>query len=752
MTTALTTLPQNVLTAPDIFEAKLRPAAPRAQSVVRTPLVNRLRASDASLVTVCAPAGYGKTTVLGQWAARDGRPFAWLRLDEADNDPGVLVRYLALALRQLPFEGLASAEPVAPRQRAATAIRRLTAALLAAQRPVVLVLDDVHHLRSRNALAVVAALAQHVPDHSTLVLAGRSVRLPVARARAEGRLFELGTDDLALSAREDELLLRSLGVEPGSPELPALRRRMEGWAAGTFLAGSGLDGPDRAGSGEDRFVADYFDFECTAGLTGKDARFLTRTAVLDQLCGDLCDHLLDTDDSGRRLEALARANLFVVRLDRERRWYRYHHAFREYLLGELRRCEPRAIPALHRRAAGWCEAGGDLAGAAAHAHAAGDLGAAARIVTRLDTWTAGRSTTGDAWLDWFDDPQLLSKHPAVAALGAWTHLVGGRPAAARRWRDALAEGVGAQEQDLGGDAPAALLAVLEAAVCESGVERMREDAQRSLEGLAPLGGWRSVALLLRGVAEILLAERERAVETLHEAAESAESVGATGTQAWALAELSLLAVTRDDDAEAEALVRAARTLVEEQAPDGDSESALVFASAARLHLRTGETACARGDLERADALASQLTHALPWHAVQTNLELGHAYLSLVDPAAARARLDRAGAVLRRRPLLGDLAAQTDGLREEVRSLAARRGARRSGLTTAELRLLPLLTTHLSFREIAAELYVSRNTVKTQAISVYRKLNASSRSEAIARARDLGLVELASPRSEFTHSG
>ena len=173
---------------------------------------------------------------------------------------------------------------------------------------------------------------------------------------------------------------------------------------------------------------------------------------------------------------------------------------------------------------------------------------------------------------------------------------------------------------------------------------------------------------------------------------------------------------------------------------------------ARLQLRRGGTKTARLDLERADALVPLLTDALPWYAVQTTLELVRVELALADPAAARRRLDGARAVLRRRPRLGVLVPQAAELADEVRALADRRDAQQSGLTTAELRLLPLLTTHLSFREIAEKLYVSRNTVKTQAISVYRKLNASSRSEAIARARDLGLVDPASTRAEFTISG
>lgn len=704
------------------------PSAPeiRAASIVRTALVNRLRASGAPLVVVRAPAGYGKTTLLAQWATRDVRPFAWLRLDEGDNDPDVLLRRLGFAVRQLLHEAL-------------------SATVREAERPFVLVLDDAHVLRSRAALAVVRALAGQVPEGSTLALSGRSLRVAVARARAAGRLFELGADDLALSRREQELLLREVGVALGAAGQLVLRERMEGWAAGTYLAALALrEGAVAVGSGEDRFVADYFDFECVSHLSSANLRFLTRTAVLERLSGSLCDHVLETDNSAARLESLARSNHFVMPLDRERRWYRCHRAFREYLLGELRRGERSLIPDLDRRAAAWWESNGELATAAEHAYAGGDLDHVARLVAVGGlTASTARSVTGERWLAWFDRPELLRSHPETAALGTWAHLVQGRSADARRWRNAVVAAGGSQ---------AAVLALLGAARCEHGVERMLADAQTAVSELGPASHWQPVALLLRGVAELLLGKVASAEETLADASEAAESAGATEIEAWALAELALVASASGDESQARQRALQACERVDERQLHADPSSALAFAVAARFHLRRGETESARLARERADALVPQLTHALPWHAVQTLLELARVELAVADADAADRRLEVAFEVLGRRPRLGDLARQADGLADQIRALAGRRDGKQSGLTTAELRLLPLLTTHLSFREIAAELYVSRNTVKTQAISVYRKLDASSRSEAITRARELGLVDAASPRAEFTPSG
>jgi LuxR family maltose regulon positive regulatory protein len=216
----------------------------------------------------------------------------------------------------------------------------------------------------------------------------------------------------------------------------------------------------------------------------------------------------------------------------------------------------------------------------------------------------------------------------------------------------------------------------------------------------------------------------------------------------------LLAASWGDEAEAETLVAQARALVDAAQLGDDPMMAIAFAASARHRGRRGDFVQARAELAQAHALAGQLTDALPWYSVQTNLELGRADLALLDEHAARVALSGADAGLRRRPLLGGLAAQLQALRAEVARAAELNEGRATSLTTAELRLLPLLRTHLSFREIAERLYVSRNTVKTQAISVYRKLDASSRSEAIARATELGLVGAATvpPRDDFIPSG
>jgi len=735
----------------DLDEARLLAPIARPGSVSRTALVNRLRVSSLPpVVTLLAPAGYGKTTLLAQWAGRDGRCFAWVSMDEDDDDPLLLLRYVAAALWRAGRIDSSVLDAVGSTGRSSgRVVRLLTSALLSIVDPLVLVLDNVHLARSRQCAEVVAALAEHIPAGSTLVLAGRALpRLPVARLRASGRLLEIGAAELALSRREADLLMRGAGVELAAADVAELTDRTEGWAAGLYLAA--LSHPSEG----DRFVADYFDFECLSRLSPQDVRFLTRTAVLESMCGPLCDMVLEAKGSARKLQSLERSNLFLVPLDQRRMWYRYHHEFRDFLRTELLRREPELVAALNRRAAAWCEVNGEAEAAISYAHAAGDVDLLARLVGAhaLRVWSAGRSATVETWLGWFDDTTGLEKYPAIAVLGAWVHALRGRPAASERLL-AVAESVAVEEALPDGSASVRpWIAVLRAATSSNGVEQMRSDAEVALQELGPASRWRSTALLLRGVAQLLLGDNERAEASMADAAEAAESVGATPSRVVALAEWSMLAAARGDEAGAETLAVQARALVGEHQLDDYLRSAIAFAVSARRELYRGNLERARAELEKAHALAPRLTHALPWYAVQTSLELARAHLALLDVDGAVALLTEADAILRRRPGLGVLAGHARELRAEVDRVAERHQGRTSTLTAAELRLLPLLATHLSFREIGEHLHVSRNTVKTQAISVYRKLGVSSRSEAIGRAVQLGLVDGPAAPSAAISSG
>ena len=680
--------------------ASAYPSQARRGVVARTGLVGRLcAATDTPVVAIVAPAGYGKTTLLLQWAERDPRPCEWVAPGEIGG--------------------------------AAAARRRA---------PALVIVDGAESLARDAAEALVRSL----PAGSTLALSSRGEPpLPLARLRAEGRLLELGPDDLALTRRETQSLLRHAGVLLPGPEAAELERRTEGWAAGLHLAALSLrsGGDPWTFAGDDRYVADYLRAELLDRLTPSLRAFVLRTSVLERMTPALCDAVLERRDSARRLETIERAGLFVVPLDRGRRAYRYRRVVREFLRAELERREPELVVALNRRAAAWCEENGAAEAAADYAAAAGDLETVARLVSRLalPAYQEGRVVAVERWLRLLGGRATLDRHPDLCVAGAWIHALRGRAADAHRWADAAERGIEA-------DDPRRRL--LRALRCRDGAEQMLADADAACDGLEPGSPWQPTALLALGGAHRLTGDAARSDLALARAAEAAAAVGAADTQVAALSARSLVAAAHGAHADADALVRDADAVAGAGRLGASAVRALALAASARAALHRGDRERATADVAHAAKLRPLLTHAAPWLSVQAGVELARAQLALADATAARSLLNEMETILRLRPGLGTLVDETALLRAQVCALEEPDGRWATSLTSAELRLLPLLATHLSFREIGERLYVSRNTVKTQAISVYRKFGVSSRSDAIARAVELGLVDAAIGENPF----
>jgi LuxR family transcriptional regulator, maltose regulon positive regulatory protein len=737
----------------EVIESKIHVPPLLAGAVSRTALVNRLRAAGAfPLVLVVAPAGYGKTTLLSQWANRDVRPFAWVSIDECDNEPVTLLRHVAAALDRVEPIPASALEPLSfVRKSVRTqALRRLAEAMTSRQSPFVLVLDGAD-LLTRDSIASVAALVEHIPAGSMIVLSGRVLpELPVAALRAGGPLLEIGPYELALSRREAEMLLRAARIELTDGEINELVERTEGWAAGLYLAAlasraeSGIEtGKPQdvlSVTGADRYFADYFRSEYLSRLAPDRLTFLRRTSVLETMSGPLCDAVLGQKESGLELATLEAANLFVVPQDRHRGSYRYHHLFRELLRRELDEREPELVPVLNQRAADWFEAQGDAESSLDYSHAAGNEDSAARILSSIamTVSSAGRVKAVESWLDHFDDEAQLHRYPAVAVEGSRIHAFRGRPDKAEVWLAAAERGVPTNGKD---SATQACIDVVRAAMCADGPDRMLANTESALAELAPEHPWHPWALVVNGAAHLLLGEDDRADRVLATAAEASDRLGRAESRTLALSERSLLAAGRGDE-EAENLALEAHRLIEDGELAAYATSALDLAATARALLRHGQWDEARRQLTITQRLAPNLTHAIPWLSVQVRLELGNAYVTLRDRDGARGLVAEAREILRLRPSLGVLGEQVARLEAEIDAMPQAVGGGGSGLTHAELRLLPLLSTHLSFREIGERLFVSRNTIKTQAISVYRKLGVSSRSDAITRAGELGLVEAA----------
>jgi LuxR family transcriptional regulator, maltose regulon positive regulatory protein len=736
----------------DLVASKLRRPLIRPGTVRRSPLIERLALGDSRpIASVVAPAGYGKTTLLSQWAERNGQSFAWVSVDEADNDPKVLLSYIAEALDAVEpidervFDALASPATSV----AGSVVPRLGSAFSSMTSPVVLVLDDVHVLHNRECRAALSMLADHVPDGSRLALAGRAEPpLRIARLRAEGKILEIGRNDLSLTCEEASSLLRDAGVALGQDDVAELHQRTEGWPAGLYLAALYLrEGGLFAGAafsfgGDDRLVSDYLESEFLARISRQQRAFLTRTAVLEHLSGPLCEAVLDMAGSAAILADLAGSNLLLVPLDRRGKWYRYHHLFRDMLLAELERREPGLMPVLRRRAASWYLQNGLPEAALEYSMAAGDVDGAARLVGQLvvPAYRQGRATTIQQWFGWLEDRGGIEGHPMTAVLAAFFSALMGRPADAERWADAVDRwqyGDPARPED---PATEAWAIMVRAALCRRGAERMRADADEAERRFATGSFLTPTPALMQGIARVLCGDPDGGDVCLQDAVSVGEQVGSTDDVVIALCERSLVAIAHNQWDRAEVLADRARAVVRRAGIEESFATPLICALQARAAMHRGDVPAARRQLVNAQRLRPLLTYALPYLAVQARIQLARVHLALADTAGARTLIREVDDLLKRRPGLGTLVWEAEALRAQ---LARERGSSvpgASALTAAELRLLPLLSTHLSFPEIAAQMFLSLSTIKSQAMSIYRKLGASSRSQAVARSRQLGLLE------------
>jgi len=715
-------------------------------------LMERLAQADLPpIVSVVAPSGFGKTTLLSQWAERDRLPFAWVAVEEADNDPKVLLSRIAQAVDAVEpidrrvFDALTSPGSSIP----GLVVPRLGSAMMSRTSPIALVLDDVHLLRNSECRAALSMLADHLSRGSRLVLSGQvEPPLRIARLRAEGRVLEIGPGDLSLTRDEASSLLRDTGLVLEEQEVAELHQRTEGWPVGLYLAalyireGAPFGRVAASFGGDDLFVSEYVESEFLSRVSQQDRAFLTRTAVLERMCGSLCDAVLEQSGSAEALADLARSNLLLVPLDRRGKWYRYHHLFRDMLRAELDRMEPELIPVLLRRAAAWCVRNDLPESALEYSMAAGDVDTVADLTGRLvvPTYQQGRVTTVQRWFRWLQDRGEIGKHPMTAVLASVVSAVTGRPTEAERWADIVDRwqfGDGARPDDPPAEAWAALV---RAVLCRGGVMQMRADADEAVLRFAAEGIRAPIASLCQGLARILSGDLDGGDASFADAVIIATEAGAPEGLAEALSERSLVAMTRGEWSRAEILADQAVDTLRRAGIEDSYATTLVCVAAARVALHRGEVQTARQHLISAQRTRFLLTYAFPHMAVQARIELIHVHLALGDLAGARTLSKEVDELLRRRPGLGSLVGEAQALRDRLAGERDSSAPGASSLTAAELRLLPMLSTHLSFAEIAAEMFLSRHTISSQAMSIYRKLGAGSRSQAVTRSRELGLLE------------
>lgn len=730
---------------------KLLVPVPRPRALPRPHLVELLdQGLTAKMTLVSAPTGWGKTSVLAEWAAGcRGVRFAWVSLDPGDDDALQFWRYVTAAV--------AAVEPSA----ADTAARRLRSPVVAISdeilpvlvnglaeipQPLVLVLDDFHVISRPEIHYQVNYLIERLPRGVHLVVATHTDRdLRLGRLRAMGDLVELRGADLRFSDKEAaELLNRVHGLELTPAEVAAVQGRTEGWVAGLNLAALSLQ---RAGDRErvlrklpadERFLVDYLWNEVVLAQPRIVRHFLMRTAILERLTAPLCDAVAERNDSEEMLRELERANLFVVPLEVSGAWFRYHHLFRDLLLTQLERYAAEMVPDLHRRASTWYAEHGFMVEAIGHAIEAGDVNYAADELDQhwLDIYSTGQATL---ILDWIDrlPADVIADHPGLALARAGIARAIGRLDEVEPWLE-RAEAAAAEGPAVGF-----------ASSLAGGVALGRSLYRLALGDIAGALAWgqRAVELEQRTDSpEPTTANYFLGVARFFEEPEEAESLlvgylasvppGAEDVRRYfaqaLLAEVHVLRgdVTGGEQLAQEALAVARAQQLEEHPPSQQVHVAL----GAALHAR-GELEAAEEEFERAAALAHrggdriENAHALVWLA-RVRADQG-------DLSGARTALDAANSFT-----TGGSAHQrvVAALEQELATAPGRRPPpENEALSDAELRVLRLFPSDLSYREMARHLYVSLNTVRTHSQRIRRKLAVSTRAEAVTRARELGLI-------------
>ncbi len=713
---------------------------PRREGLIpRGALVSLLAGAEHTRLTMLsAPAGSGKTTLLQQWhlAAAD-QPFAWLSLEPGDDDPVRFWTCVIEALRTVAPGVGARAEGALHSPGASldeVVVPLLVNDLIELPGRVVLVLDDLHAVSDDEIHRSLVAFVERLPATVHLAVATRSdppwPMLP--RLRARDQLVELRAGQLRFSEAEAASYLAAIGLELSADRVAEIQQRTEGWAAGLQLAGLSLRsdpaGEDAVGAlaGDSPQIGDYLAVEVLDRVAPAERAFLLRTSILERMCGPLCDAVLEREGSAVRLEELDRRNLFVVALDRRRRWYRYHHLFSDLLRARLETEEPGAAAALHGRAAAWLATEGEVADAIGHAIAAGDRDTTARLAAAhwLTFFNQGWLMTVRRWLDTLPADRVAAE-PQLWLARAWTSMDLGELDEVAAWL----------ERAPAGDEWVGVLRALRLfKLGDVGGAARAVGAATATDGEAG-SFWRTVAAVVTGVPAYWRGRYAEARPALREAQRIAEGAGNALAHQYVLGYLALDAVEHDGP-------HAARELLPGPAAEprvGEHFTAMVG------HLALGRAAELDGRLAEAErelARAVELSRRGAGTLERAAAALAHARVlgALGQRESARTRLAHAEELL---ATCADAGILTRALAqaEHAPGLSAPRGPAATGedLSDRELGVLRMLHSELSLREIGAELYLSLNTIKTHTRNIYSKLGASGRDDAVARARELGLL-------------
>ena len=726
----------------------------RSGLVPRPELISALEEGRARQATVMsAPTGFGKTSALTEWADASQAQFAWVSLDEGDNDPTRFWSYVVAAVeravpdlpgtaaQRLRGPGVSIADEVLP-----VVVNDLTTLA----RPLVLVLDDYHAVKAEEIHAGVNYLLERLGPDAHVVLAAQTLPpLRLGRMRARGELNEWRAEALRFSEAEvAELLNGAHGLHLAPNDLAALHRRTEGWVAGLNLVALSLrETGDRAAflAGlpvDDRFLVDYLWEEVVVQQAPEMRDFLMRTAVLERLSSGLCDAVLERSDSAEMLLALERSNLFVMALDAERRWFRYHTLFRAMLLRQLERYAPDSVADLHRRASAWFADRGDLHGTIEHAISAGDMHIAADTLRRnwLALYSDGKANEAIGWIDRLprativEYPDLALARGGVArAMGRpteevepWLELAeqAARDAADEHERRDLTAGVARQramvrlsQADVGEAVRMGRVAV---------AVRPADSPERPSDSY-----FLAVCLFWTGAGREAETRLRDYLETMPPGEEDVRRV-------YSMALLAVAHAARGEIDVADRLVEQSLSTTRARGQTEHPPTELAYVASGMVLLARGDVEAAEDRLEHAATLARrgadriEIAHSLLW--------LGRCRARGGDAGGAADALDAARAELDGARVPG-LVRLDAALEAEIGELPAPPAPKPvdATLSATEVGVLELLPSALTVREIAERLDIPFDAARGHVRRIRRKLGAATRAEAVTAAHGYGLI-------------
>jgi LuxR family maltose regulon positive regulatory protein len=733
---------------PALIVTKSRVPMQRAGLVRRNELIKRLsNVRDRQVTLVQAPAGYGKSTVLVEWARADPvRRFGWVTLEKTENDPVLLWQYMVYALRAIVpgFADGAWRLLHRPQPDLEAAITHVLNGLFDVPGRLVLILDDYQVITNQQCHDSMQYFINHLPTSMHVALGTRTrPPLSLSKLEASGTLLVVDSTALRFTLEETKSALDIAGRRLNSEEIARVHERTEGWPAGVYLSAIANDPPSAEGdvTGGTRAVHKYLREQMLDRISDEKRTILAKWSILQGFNGSLCDRVADRNDSATHLEQLSETNMLLIPLDADGDWYRFHDLLNDVLRREFARLPVEQQRIAHQRAMEWWLENGDAPRAIHHAIEAHNHERAAELFCTnwYEYMLSGWLGTLREWIDRFPDEMML-KYPPILVASAWIAAFSGD--VTRTHRFAAAADTASFDRPMldGSTSYDSAVAMLRAGLGLHGMEDANQHAEFAYRLEPPGSPWRPTAAAMAGVSRFGLGRYEDARIALAEAAQT--PTGELGLATYARGQLALLDMTEGNWDEGSRQADLACAQIEESNLGNllSSGAARVAAAAAAAHV--GNNGLASQWLRSLAPIQKVLSDAIPFDAFQIHLIAAETYLLLGNYRAASVHARTAASRLE---VFGDAGIFEERLTQVQRALRSEgatvdaQGTEPGPLTDRELQILAMLQSDLSLRDIASELFLSRNTVKTHVASAYRKLDVTSRTAAIERARQLGLI-------------